>query len=384
MLVEPKVKLSNAVGKLLAPPMRSLAPFETEKAVVRPPLWPVAVKVARSMVPVRTWMLPALAEPSMAVTFCARVTVTPALGLTIRLRNCGAAVPLIVCVPVVPTNFTFPPVSELNVPLSTRLPPSCRLAPTVLLVPLTVSVPPTVTFPVTASVPTVLVPVPLRTSVPPLFTVTLPVTVTVPPVMVRLPPLFTVMLAAEFAIVAVTTGSQPTLPITMSLPTAGTPLGLQLAEVVQAVSEELQPPDELPPSQVFVACATYGPTTGPPPPGTPAGVTPAVESSVIERARLIRPLPATPDAGSASRAMRPTMVSLDAPWSAARRRAADPATIAAEAEVPETEVVPVASDAAMSTPGAVTKTAALVLENEATASFWSVAPTPTTLARPAG
>ena len=82
--------------------------------------------------------------------------------------------------------------------------------------------------------------------------------------------------------------------------------------------------------------------------------------------------------------MRPTIVAVDAPESCARSSAAEPATIAADADVPEIVVVPYASDAAMSTPGAVTNTASLVFEKEATASLWSVAPTPTTLARPAG
>ena len=78
------------------------------------------------------------------------------------------------------------------------------------------------------------------------------------------------------------------------------------------------------------------------------------------------------------------IVAGDAPVSSALRSAAAPATIAADAEVPDTDEVPVASDAAMSVPGAVTNTAALVLLNDAAASAWSVAPTPTTLARPAG
>ena len=98
--------------------------------------------------------------------------------------------------------------------------------------------------------------------------------------------------------------------------------------------------------------AVYGPTTGPPPPGTPAGVTPAVEVSAMARARLTRPLPEFPPVvGSALRARRPTMVAGDALGSLARSSAAAPATTAAEAEVPVIEVTPPASDAAMSDAG---------------------------------
>src|SRR5262245_57210523 len=60
------------------------------------------------------------------------------------------------------------------------------------------------------------------------------------------------------------------------------------------------------PTQVQVAAAVYGPTTGPPPPATPAGVMPSVELSLIARARFTRPLPDLPPVvGSALRARRP-------------------------------------------------------------------------------
>ena len=52
--------------------------------------------------------------------------------------------------------------------------------------------------------------------------------------------------------------------------------------------------------------------------------------------------------------------------------------------MPVIEDTPPASDAAMPTPGAAMNTASLWLLNEATASPCAVAPTPTTLARPAG
>src|SRR5262249_51217321 len=54
------------------------------------------------------------------------------------------------------------------------------------------------------------------------------------------------------------------------------------------------------------------------------------------------------------------------------------------AEVPLKPVVPLASDAVIPTPGAPMNTAGPVFEPPATPSFWSVPPTPTTLASPAG
>jgi hypothetical protein len=80
------------------------------------------------------------------------------------------------------------------------------------------------------------------------------------------------------------------------------------------------------------------------------------------------------------RARRPTITEGDALESFACIAAAAPATIAAEADVPVT--VPFA--AAMPTPGATMKTALLWLLLGQTASEELVAPTPTTLASPAG
>src|SRR3954452_6892671 len=136
------------------------------------------------------------------------------------------------------------------------------------------------------------------------------------------------------------------------------------------------------PVTVALLAARYGPTTGPPLPATPCGVTPPVESSDRARSRLTRPLPeseAVP-AASAVRARRPTRTSFEiAGWSALRR-AAVPATIAADAEVPVTTPEPVA----MSTPGAARNVSSPELEPVQSASVRSVAETPTTLARPAG
>jgi hypothetical protein len=65
--------------------------------------------------------------------------------------------------------------------------------------------------------------------------------------------------------------------------------------------------------------------------------------------------------------------------------AAAPATIAADIDVPVTESVPPPTESAlMSTPGAVRKTAFDWFEPLHNWSFWSVAPTPTTFASPAG
>src|SRR5947207_1069234 len=134
------------------------------------------------------------------------------------------------------------------------------------------------------------------------------------------------------------------------------------------------------------ALAVYGPTSGPPP-VAPAGATAVVEVSAMARARLTRPLPVWPavPAGSALRARRPTMTPLEADGSLAASRAADPATTAAEAEVPVMEVVPVPrASVVMPTPGAPRNVSAPELEPDHRASFWSVAETPTTLASPAG
>src|SRR4051794_8202445 len=102
----------------------------------------------------------------------------------------------------------------------------------------------------------------------------------------------------------------------------------------------------------------------------------------MARSRLMRPLPG-PSFASVLRASRPMIVAFDAP-SFARMSAAAPATIADEADVPVIDETPSLPDAAMSTPGADTKTALLWLLPDHIASDRSVAPTPTTLARPAG
>lgn len=93
-----------------------------------------------------------------------------------------------------------------------------------------------------------------------------------------------------------------------------------------------------------VAAATYGPTNGPPLPtgAAPAGWTEPVPVSARARARFSRPLPvcSTVPAASALRARRPMTTPTLAVGSTARRRAAAPATSAAEADVPVTDVVP--------------------------------------------
>src|SRR5947208_12415744 len=111
---------------------------------------------------------------------------------------------------------------------------------------------------------------------------------------------------------------------------AGTPLGDQLPAVFHSVLDV--------PVQVLgvPAVATYGPTTGPPLPtgAAPAGSTGSVAVSPAARARFSRPLPVDPAALSALRASRPTITPLVALESAAFRSAAEPATSAADADVP--------------------------------------------------
>src|SRR5437660_1586491 len=115
------------------------------------------------------------------------------------------------------------------------------------------------------------------------------------------------------------------------------------------------------PSRFSAAVATYGPTTGPPP-GAPAGTTGSVDESPSARARFTRPFP-TPPSGSAFRARRPTITPGDAEGSTAINWAAEPATIAADADVPVTlTVFAIVSSALMPTPGAVMNTAALEFE----------------------
>src|SRR6266545_1069434 len=89
---------------------------------------------------------------------------------------------------------------------------------------------------------------------------------------------------------------------------------------------------------MFVAAATYGPTNGPPSPtgAAPAGWMKSVPVSASARAMLMRPLPVWSwvPAGSAMRARRPTMMPFVSVGSTAFMKAAAPATIAADAEVP--------------------------------------------------
>src|SRR5699024_9876666 len=138
---------------------------------------------------------------------------------------------------------------------------------------------------------------------------------------------------------------------------------------------EVTVPEPVPALTMFtpLLAATYGPTTGPPLPETPAGTTASLEVSPRARARFTRPLPVseTEPAGSASRASRPTTTSLEADGSCAFTRAAAPATIAAEADVPVTEPEPVA----MSTPGAARNVSAPEFEPVHTVSSRSVAET---------
>src|SRR5437867_3852110 len=86
------------------------------------------------------------------------------------------------------------------------------------------------------------------------------------------------------------------------------------------------------------AAATYGPTNGPPAPtgAAPVGWMKSMPVSARARAMLMRPLPVWSwvPAGSAMRARRPTMTPLVSAGSTARMKAAAPATIAADAEVP--------------------------------------------------
>src|SRR5688572_3953424 len=94
---------------------------------------------------------------------------------------------------------------------------------------------------------------------------------------------------------------------------------------------------------------------GPPVPtgAEPAGWTNSADVSLIDRARFTRPLPvwSSVPAGSALRPRRPTMTPLVALGDAALISAAEPATIAAEADVPL--IVPLA--VAMPSPGAARK-----------------------------
>src|SRR5262249_17889822 len=89
---------------------------------------------------------------------------------------------------------------------------------------------------------------------------------------------------------------------------------------------------------VLIAAARYGPTNGPPFPvgGAPAGWMHTVLVSASARAMLMRPLPVWSwvPAGSAMRASRPTMMPFVSAGSTAFMKAAAPATIAADAEVP--------------------------------------------------
>src|SRR5262245_54119237 len=105
----------------------------------------------------------------------------------------------------------------------------------------------------------------------------------------------------------------------------------------------------------------YGPTNGPPPPtgAVPAGWIPSVLVSDNARARLTRPLPVCScvPATSAVRAIRLKTTPFDNDGSTARIKAALPATIAAEAEVPlHVTKLLFGYVPAMPTPGAAKKT----------------------------
>src|SRR5262245_38536553 len=104
-----------------------------------------------------------------------------------------------------------------------------------------------------------------------------------------------------------------------------------------------------------------GPTYGPPAPIglAPPGWTYSVAVSETARARLSRPLPvdSSEPTASAVRARRDTMTPLEAPGSMARNSAAAAATMADEAEVPETLVEPPpGTSVVMSVPGAARNT----------------------------
>ena len=177
--------------------------------------------------------------------------------------------------------------------------------------------------------------------------------------------------------------------------TVGTPDGAQLAGSDQrpsaAAAQVLVHNDAgvNAPVRVLVAAAAYGPTSGPPLPfgAAPAGSTESVAVSAMARARLSRPLPvwAAVPAASAVRARRETMTPLVADGSAARSRPAAAATIADEAEVPVTLVVPLPmAVVTMSVPGAARKVSAPKFDDALSASFWSVFETPMTPRSPAG
>jgi hypothetical protein len=116
-------------------------------------------------------------------------------------------------------------------------------------------------------------------------------------------------------------------------------------------------------------------------------LTASVEVSLTDRPRLTRPFPvwsAVP-AASALRASRPTITPGPAESSAAASRPADPATIAAAADVPVTEVVPPpACVVTIPTPGAARNVSAPKFDDDASSSDSVVDETPTTPSEPAG
>jgi len=125
---------------------------------------------------------------------------------------------------------------------------------------------------------------------------------------------------------------------------------------------------------MLTAAAWYGPTNGPPSPtgSAPAGWTGSVPVSASARAMLIRPFPVCSwvPAGSAMRAIRPTMTPLVRLGSTARMNAATPATIAADADVPvAVEYAPPVSVVRISIPGAAMNTDWPWLLKDAGASF---------------
>src|SRR5205807_10556938 len=131
------------------------------------------------------------------------------------------------------------------------------------------------------------------------------------------------------------------------------------------------------PSPALAAPTTYGPTSGPPAPlgAAPAGTTSVVDVSVSARSTFSRPLPvsAAVPAASAFRANRPTMTPFVTDESFAFSSAAAPATIAAEADVPDTDTVPPpTASASTETPGAAMKASSPEFDDDHRASDESV------------
>ena len=159
--------------------------------------------------------------------------------------------------------------------------------------------PPTVTEPVVvATMPSPVIPAHVVPVPPPLepLIARMPVIVSVKPVLiVRHPPRVLELVLRPLIVRLLTVALAPSagwlpgtkFPMMTSSPEPGTPLGVQLLATFQ-----LLVPD-VPPTQVFVAAATYGPTIGPPLPlgVAPAGSIESVDVSAMARSRFRRPLP---------------------------------------------------------------------------------------------